>query len=124
MHEFQSVDVSGNVIVLGNINGDLIVFTFVETGVIKVNTFESAGLIGESFLDLGRLEEFNYQVKYPKEAIAIFANKQIKNLNVKNEYISGDYFCEISFILCKKILTTRQRLKKNIQSDFPTQITV
>jgi len=124
MRNFQCLDVTENIVVYGNNRGDLMTLTFVESGLIKVSTFESNGLIGESFLDIGRLEGFNYQVKFPKNALAVFSSEQIKNLNVITEYIAGNYFCEISFMISKKILTTRQKLKKNLMSKTPTQITI
>lgn len=124
MRDFQSIDVTTNILVIGNSKGDLIVFTFVEMGVIRVNTFEAAGLIGESFLNIGRIEEFNYQVKNSKNALAKFFSEQIRNLFVTTEYISGSYFCEINFMVNKRLFSTRQKLVRNIMSNVPTQITV
>jgi hypothetical protein len=121
---FIPVNTAGNVCVFSSLGGDIVYFTILEPGVLKVHVLGRDGMDGDAFINISRFEGFNYKCANTKEELAKFIFKNTKSLFQTKNYISGNYYSEISFVIEKKMFSTSLRVKRELQSNFPTQISL
>ena len=118
---FIPVSVSGNVCVFSSISGDIIFFTIVENGLMRINNICKDGYEGEAYIDIARFEDFNYNCSNPKEELVKYVFERMKALNQTKTYISGNFYTEVCFVINKKISCTSLKVRKIEQSKKPTQ---
>ncbi|NBO17613.1 MAG: hypothetical protein EBV07_01860 [Proteobacteria bacterium] len=121
---FTKVNMSGNLCVFANLMGDVIYFTIIETGFMKIQSISQDGLEGEAFVELPRFENFNYKSKETKSELAKFVFEKMNSLSQSKNFISGINYCEVNFVIDKKMFFSSVKVKRVVMSNTPTQITV
>jgi len=121
---FTKVNMSGNLCVFANLRGDVIFFTIIETGFMKIQSIGHDGLEGEAFVELPRFENFNYKSKETKSELAKFVFEKMNALSQSKNFISGINYCEVNFVIDKKMFFSYVKVKRVVQSNKPTQITL